>query len=104
MQQMCSLIHKANLIIEYPFKSLQQEIHERSRMKSRFFSEEEVWSIFYSCCSALQTLYEGKITHESLQTKNIYIDKEGLIKLGDPILLGTLKNYIVMMPNNALSI
>lgn len=56
-----------------------------------------MWSILYSCCVGLNTLYKDKITHESLTNNEIFINREGLIKIADPLLLGLEKNYIKVM-------
>ena len=37
--------------------------------------------------------------HESLTIDQIFINKEGLIKISDPILLGLEKNYIKVLKN-----
>jgi hypothetical protein len=56
-----------NLLIEYPFKTLADEIQER-RVIDNYFDEEELWSILYSCCVGLNTLYINKLNHESLDS------------------------------------
>ena len=45
----------------------------------------------------MHTLYLNKFNHESLNPKQIYINKDGLIKISDPILLGLEKNYITVL-------
>ena len=95
------MLHKIYLLIEYPFKTLKDDIQERLAEKSKnYFGEAELWSILYSCCLALNTLYNSNISHESIASDNIFINKEGLIKIVDPILLGLEKNYIKVMKKN----
>lgn len=38
--------------------------------------------------------------HESLTSSQIYINREGIIKIADPILLGLEKNYIKVLKNS----
>lgn len=38
-----------------------------------------------------------KVSHESLTQENIFISRDGLIKICDPMLLGLEKNYIQLM-------
>lgn len=64
------------------------------------FLEAELWSILYSCCQGLYTLYSKKMPHESLTSNQIYINREGIIKIADPILLGLEKNYIKVLKNS----
>ena len=100
-KHVCSMLHKIYLLIEYPFKTLRDDIQERLAEKSKnYFGEAELWSILYSCCLALNTLYNSNISHESIASDNIFINKEGLIKIVDPILLGLEKNYIKVMKKN----
>jgi hypothetical protein len=63
----------------------------------RWFSEDELWSVLYSCCHALFALYANKISHECLCTSQVCIDTAGIIKLADPILVPLSKNYLALM-------
>lgn len=99
-KQVCSILHKLYMIIEYPFKSLRDEINEKKSygfmrdqkmnklVPKERFSEGEIWSILYSCCKGMDCLYRHKFTHESLTADEIFIDKDGMIKISDPMLLG----------------
>jgi serine/threonine protein kinase len=62
--------------------------------------EDELWSILFSCCNALHSLYLNKISHECLDTMQILIEKDGIIKLADPILVGVAINYLSLMNEN----
>jgi len=63
-QGMCSAAFKIRTLVEYPFKCIHDEIQERtSPPPKRYFSEDEMWSILYSCCHALYTLYLNKFNH-----------------------------------------
>lgn len=88
-KNVCSVVHKLYLLIEYPFKTLYDEMNDKiAAGKVRPFTEDELWSIIYSCSVALNTLYNKKMPHESFTAHDIYISKDGLIKISDPLLLG----------------
>ena len=94
-----------SLLIEYPFESLLYESAQRlsqsqaskkvstGRQSVLYFQEHELWSILYSCALGLQTLYRNDMPHESISKSVIFIDKDGVVKIGDPILLGVRTNY-----------
>jgi hypothetical protein len=95
---MCSSTFKIRTVVEYPFKTVKDEILERSApVNQRFFNEDELWSILYSCCHALYSLYINKFYHECLNVDQIFIDTGGLVKIADSILVSTTKNYLVLM-------
>jgi hypothetical protein len=56
-----------------------------------------MWSILYSCCEALYSLYINKFQHESLNTQQIFIDTSGIIKIADGVLVATTKNHLSLM-------
>jgi hypothetical protein len=88
-KNVCSVINKMRLFIEYPFKTLQDEVGDRivgGRVKP--FAEAELWSVMYSCCVGLNVLYGKKMPHECLTANEIFISRDGLIKISDPLLLG----------------
>ena len=89
----CSNIHKVFVVIEYPFRTLNEEIEERKRNWD-YFSESEIWSILYSCAMGLNYLYSTNLTHESLTSNRVYIEKGGLIKVSDPGLMSHNSNLI----------
>ena len=45
--------------------------------------ESEVWSIFYQMVAGLQALHSKKIVHRDIKCANIFLNKNGLVKLGD---------------------
>lgn len=49
----------------------------------KFMKEEDVWSIFYQIVLGLQTLHKRKIVHRDIKCANIFITKDGVVKLGD---------------------
>jgi serine/threonine protein kinase len=59
-----------------------------------YFQESDLWSILYSCCTGLSTLYSSGATHESLSAENIFICKDGFVKMAEPLLFGLEKNHL----------
>jgi NIMA (never in mitosis gene a)-related kinase 1/4/5 len=45
--------------------------------------EKEVWHIFIQIIRGLQTLHELKIVHRDIKCANLFLTKEGVLKLGD---------------------
>lgn len=64
-----------------------------SRVVPLYFQEHELWSILYSCTLGLEALYASDMPHEGISKSMIFIDKDGVVKIGDPILLGSRTNY-----------
>jgi serine/threonine protein kinase len=93
----CSVHYKMYLVLEYSFKNVSQEIKERAMGTNNFFLESDIWSILYSCCTALNTLYTHGITHECLTADQIFISKDGFVKMAEPLLFGLEKNHLEAM-------
>jgi len=87
----CSNEFKLFLMVEYPFRNLHEEVDER-KISDDYFRENELWSILYSCCIGLKHIYGYGGRHEALSSDRIYIEKDGLVKIGDPFLLGHQAN------------
>jgi serine/threonine protein kinase len=49
----------------------------------RSIKEERVWAIFVQIASALQFLHKKKILHRDLKTLNVFLTKDGQVRLGD---------------------
>ena len=49
----------------------------------RFMQETEIWSIFYQMVSGLHALHQKKIVHRDIKCANIFLTKNGTVKLGD---------------------
>lgn len=95
---MCSSTFKLKIVSELPFKTIKEDIKERlASSPVKFFTEDELWSILYSCCHAMYSLYINKFSHESLTTDQIYIDTDGIIKVADSLLVNGTKNYLCLM-------
>lgn len=47
----------------------------------------------YSSALGLEALYSSDMVHEGITKSMVLIDKDGGVKIGDPILLGSRTNY-----------
>lgn len=95
----CSNEYKLLLMVEYPFRNLFEEVEER-RLTDEYFTENELWSVLYSCALGLAGLYAYGGRHESLCSSRVFIEKDGLVKVGDPFLLSQHPNTDCMSVRN----
>ena len=47
------------------------------------FKEREIWSIFYQMVNGLHCLHKHKVCHRDIKCANIFLTKDGTVKLGD---------------------
>ena len=83
---------------EYPQRFLSNEINERA-LQRRKFEEKEIWSILASAILGMSTLQKNKIKHECLNTKNILLDNDGIVKIADPLAIGSQTNLDIIYSN-----
>jgi NIMA (never in mitosis gene a)-related kinase len=57
--------------------------------KANFFHENQILNWFTQICLAIKHIHDRKIIHRDLKCQNIFMTKEGLVKLGD---FGIAKN------------
>mmetsp|Transcript_27555 Transcript_27555/g.24247 ORF Transcript_27555/g.24247 Transcript_27555/m.24247 type:complete len:84 (+) Transcript_27555:202-453(+) len=51
--------------------------------KRTCFSEGEIWNIFIQMVKGLKSLHDMKIFHRDLKSANVFLNKDGTVKLGD---------------------
>ena len=57
---------------------------ERSKTKKRYlFSEETIWTWIIQILKGLKYLHDNKIMHRDLKCANLFLMKNGILKLGD---------------------
>ena len=81
-----------NLVMEYADDG---DIEAKIKLKSEersFFPENEVWSFLIQTISGLKSLHDNKIMHRDLKSANLFISKDGTIKLGDLNVSKFIKN------------
>jgi len=59
---------------------LQTKIKEQ---KGRYFSETQIIDWFTQICLAIKHIHDKKILHRDLKSQNVFLTKNGLVKLGD---------------------
>jgi NIMA (never in mitosis gene a)-related kinase len=61
---------------------LYQKIVKHSK-ESEYISERFLWSIVYQITEGLKALHELRIFHRDLKSANVFLYRNGAIKLGD---------------------
>ena len=61
---------------------LQSKINKLKKTAS-YMKEAEIWSIFYQMVTGLNALHQTKIVHRDIKCANVFLTKEGTVKLGD---------------------
>lgn len=61
---------------------LYQKIVEQKK-KKKLFSEAEIWETFIQIVKGLNALHQKQILHRDLKCANIFLNKDGTVKLGD---------------------
>ena len=73
---------------------MQSKIKER---KGKYFSEDQIMDWFTQICLAIKHIHDKKILHRDLKSQNIFVTKNGLIKLGIHIKSIAIAIIIVQM-------
>ena len=72
-----------NLVLEYADDGdLQSKIFNQRKIKT-YFKEKIIWSYFIQILKGLKTLHDNNVIHRDLKSANIFITKNGILKLGD---------------------
>jgi NIMA (never in mitosis gene a)-related kinase len=72
-----------NIVMEFADDGdLESKIQKNIKSKGSF-SEKDIWSYLVQIITGLKYLHDNKIMHRDIKCANIFILKNGLIKLGD---------------------
>lgn len=61
---------------------LYQKIVDHKKSK-KYFDEAEIWETFIQIVKGLDALHQKQILHRDLKCANIFLNKDGTVKLGD---------------------
>jgi NIMA (never in mitosis gene a)-related kinase len=53
------------------------------KQKGRLIDEKTVWEFFIQICLGIQYLHTRRILHRDLKTTNLFLNKDGKLKIGD---------------------
>ncbi|CAI2364232.1 unnamed protein product [Moneuplotes crassus] len=56
---------------------------KKHKKAKTFFSEEKIWDIFIQIVKGLKILHAHKVLHRDLKCANVFLNKDGTVKLGD---------------------
>lgn len=74
---------KLYIVTEYcPHGDLQNKI-DRQKAKSKYFEEDEIWSMFLQILVGLRAIHTLNILHRDMKSPNIFIGEGGIAKIGD---------------------
>lgn len=61
---------------------LLQAIEKHKKSKSKY-TEKQIWHYFIQTVRGLKALHDLKIVHRDIKCANLFLTKNGLVKLGD---------------------
>jgi len=71
------------IVLEYADGGdLMQRVEERKKTGDSF-QEKEIWSYFVQMLQGINALHESQIVHRDLKCANVFLMKDGKIKVGD---------------------
>jgi NIMA (never in mitosis gene a)-related kinase 1/4/5 len=73
---------------------LQSKINTLKRTMA-YMKEGEIWSIFYQMVMGLHALHGKKIVHRDIKCANVFLTKQGTVKLGDLNVSKIAKNNVM---------
>jgi NIMA (never in mitosis gene a)-related kinase 1/4/5 len=71
------------IVMEYADDGdLYQKIVQHQKAKTNF-AEDDIWRVFIHLVRGLKALHQLKIFHRDMKSANVFLNKDGVAKLGD---------------------
>mmetsp|Transcript_23588 Transcript_23588/g.19810 ORF Transcript_23588/g.19810 Transcript_23588/m.19810 type:complete len:89 (+) Transcript_23588:241-507(+) len=71
-----------------------EKVNEHKR-RSTIFSEDEIWITIIQALRALNSVHKLDILHRDIKSANIFVNKDGTVKLGDMNVSKVAKNGLL---------
>jgi len=71
------------IVMEYCDNGDLQSKINTAKKSQKFTKEDDIWSIFYQMVLGLQSLHKKQIIHRDIKCANVFLNKDGMVKLGD---------------------
>ncbi|CAI2359391.1 unnamed protein product [Moneuplotes crassus] len=88
-------LNTLNIVMEFADDGdLEEKIKQKTKSGDQF-EEKEIWKIFVQCLKGLKCLHAAKVLHRDLKCANVFMCKDGTVKLGDLNVSKVAKNGMV---------
>ena len=71
------------IVMEFADNGDLQSKIDNYKSSGQFSPEKEIWNIFKQMVAGLQDLHRHKIVHRDIKCANVFLNKDGTVKLGD---------------------
>ena len=72
-----------NIFMEFAEKGELYTLIQKRKSQYKLFTEDEIMNFFVQIALAVSHMHEKNILHRDLKSKNIFVNKQGLLKVGD---------------------
>ena len=71
------------IVMEYADGGDLYEAIKKHKKDRTYFEEDEIWSVLTQVVMGLHTLHQKKCLHRDLKSANVFLNRDGTVKLGD---------------------